>query len=405
MIESKVSRDTVQRKNLFNTTTLVDNIIIGKDKIIMSNVQNIIKVIKPHIDELSAVMATPGPEKRPSFTKVHERNFIDATGINFNDIVKAIRDCKMISKHFLTQTNEFYILISILISYHYKKKTMIGKVEFAKVLNLYLALRIYKAAFGTFFPNYLPNPEVMSATIERLNSNRFNIKKYKTIYNAVVYIADSHYENFRDILENPIDDNVKYYITNLYGRIKLMMRTICNLFYDNHEKGIKQRTDTLQSENDEGETYLNDIENISTLVVINAKKIYMSFISDSVSNPKILRSVCTKTKVSFSKMTITINKMIHSRDPLLENLIIKMLSYYYTKGGSTIKSTKFLSMMIEVYSVSNTSDQGILEIKSLLEELMIKYSKSYLETNNVGSLINLKKTLWLYLILYSCSVV
>lgn len=401
IFDQKTTRDSIERKNLHRTTTLIDGFIKGNEKTIDKNVNTIMKTIGKHFDELSALMSTPGPEKRPVFTKIHEEAFIKASGIKLRDVTKAIKDCKKIYEKSRTQNNEFYILISALISYHHNKKTQFKRNEFGKILNMYLALRIYKVAFGAFFKHYNPNPEVMSATIERLDSNRYNLKKHKTVFNTIIYIADSHYENFKDILANPIDDNIIYYVTNIYTRIKLMMKTISNLYYENHEKGIRQGTDSLQAEDSEGETYLTDVENVSTLITINSRKIYMSFISDSVCNPKLLRSVCNKTKVSFSKMTMTINKIIESRDELLEQLIIKMLAHYYISGGSTIKSTRFINSMVDVYSVSNTSDKTIIEIKDLLEELMKKYSKEFLKTNNVGTLSNLKKTLLLYITFFA----
>ena len=389
-----------QRKKLQKTTTLVDYTIKNMDSKIIKSLPNVIRVIRPHITKLSSLMSTPGPEKRPVFTKIDEKKFIDSTGIPFRSVTNAISKCKLIKKTFITQTNEFFILSSLLIFFHYKNKTIYKKVEIGKVLNLYMGLRIYKNAFSSFFPNYLPNPDVMAATIEGLDSNRYNLKKYKTIYNTIVYIADSHYENFEEILKDPIDDNIIYYIINLYNRIKLMMRTIANLYYENHEKGVKQGTDVLLNETDDGETYLSEVENVSSLIVINSRKIYMSFISDNICNPKILRSVCKNTKISLSKMTITINKMIRSRDELIETLIIKILTYFYMNGGKQIKSTKFISMMYNVYSVSNTTNNTVLEIKEILDKLMRKYSKEYLQTNNVSSISNLKKTLFLYLIFY-----
>ena len=245
----------------------------------------------------------------------------------------------------------------------------------------------------------------MSATIEALGSNRFNVKKYKTMFNTIVYISESHYENFQDILENPIDDNIIYYISNLYGRIKLMMRVISRMYYENHKKGIRQGTDTLQSEGEDGEAYLNEVENISTLVAINSRKIYLSFVSDTVANPKILRNVCSLTKVSYSKMTITIGKILDAREPLIEQLLVKMLSSFYAKGGSVIKSSRFINAMVDIYKVSNSADTIILEIKELLDVLMKKYSKDYLSTSHAGQLSNLKKTLFLYLTLYAVDIV
>ena len=61
-------------------------------------------------------------------------------------------------------------------------------------------------------------------------------------------------------------------------------------------KSVKQGTDVLLNETDDGETYLNEVENVSSLIIINSRKIYMSFISDNICNPKILHSVCKNTK-------------------------------------------------------------------------------------------------------------
>jgi len=404
IMPAKTSRNIIERKNMKNTSFLYDGIVKNHKKEIDSSIDTSMRVISKHINDLGMMLATPGPEKRISFSKINEDNFIESVGIDISNITNSINECPLIKKHFLTYTNPFYILISNLISYHYKNKTTHNKIEIGKVFNLYLTLRIYKAAFGTFFPNYLPNPEAMAATIENLGSNRFNIKKYKTIFATLVYISESHYENFHDILETPIDDNILYYISNLYGRIKLMMRLISNKYYENHANGVRQGTDNLQEEGSDGDMYLKEIDNVSTLVAINSRKIYLYFVSDSVANPKILRSVCEITGVSFSKMCITVNKMLESREPMIESLLVKILSHFYSSGGTVIKSAKFVNHSIEIYKVSNSADQTIIEIKRLLDSIMNKYSESYKMTSHVGLLSNMRKTIYLYIILYACDV-
>ena len=401
---AKTMRDTISRK-LINTTVLRDNILKGNDKIIEEHTQNIIKVISPHISDISALMATPGPEKRISFTKVNEMDFINASGIPIESVNSGINNCKLISKTFLTYSNPFYILLSSLISYHYRNKTMNGTIEVAKLYTLYLSLRIYKVAFGTFFPNYVPNPETMAYTIENLESNRFNVKKYKTIFKTIIYISDTHYDNFKDILANPIDDNILYYISNLYGRIKQMMRLISNKYYENHEKGLKQGTDTLYSKGDEdSDDYLNNVENISSLITVNSRKIYYSFISDSVPNALILKNVCEQTGMSFSKMMITMSKVIDSKEPMIEELLIKMLSYFFLNGGTTIKSSKFINDMVACYTVSNSADENIISMKAILEKIMNKYSVEFLKSSHIAHKSMMRKCLFLYLVLFSVNV-
>lgn len=402
---AKVMRDTIQRKNMHNTRTLVEGILKDNDKVIDKNVPLMLKTMGKHIDELSALMSTPGPEKRIKFNKEHELNFINSTGINIDDVNRSVKSCAKIQDNFNTLNNPFYVLSSVLSSYHYKKNTIYGKTEVSKMITVYLGLRIYKSAFATFFKHFEPNPDTMALTIDKLNSNRFNIKKYKTIYNTIIYIAQSHHDNFKDILEDSIDDNITYYIINLTNRIRFMMKLISNLYYENHEKGLKQTTDSVQAENDEGDKFLNDIQNVSTLILSNSRKIFMRLVSDVTSDPRILITVCKMTTTSESKFALTLNKMMHDKEPLLEKLIIKMLAYFYTTGNKNIKSQKFINVMYGVYSVSNSVDPRIIEIKDILHKIMHKYHDSYRQTNHAGMLSNLRKCLHLYITFYIVKVV
>jgi len=384
------------------TTDLYDSIL--KPYLSVLNNDNTLKLIKtilPHHGELTAALSTPGPQNRPKFTVQHENVFIEASGISGDAIVNGISKCFQIKKNFLTLSNNFIILIVLLISYHYKKKTVVKNIDVAEFLTLYLGMRIYKTVFGQFWPHYLPNQEVMAATIEGLDSNRFLIKKYKSVYKVIEYISKTHYsENFTDKLDKPLDRNIIYYFQNLYNRIHLMMKGIANAYYENHDKGIKTGSTTIQSEDGEGDTYLNDNESVSSLITSLSRKIFLKFMSDTVANPKFLKIACAATGMSASKMQMTVNSMLAAKESLIEEIVVKMLTVFFTNGGKEVKSAKFISTMVEVYSVSNTANDIIKEVKDLLDKIMKKYSKVYLQTANVNTQSRLKKTLFLYIVLY-----
>jgi len=389
-----------------DASILFDTII--KPHMSVLNNDNTLKLMKsiiPHHGELAALMSTPGPQKKPRFTAVDEDNFIKASGISSDTVAKGIGQCCQIKSNFLTLNNRFMILIVLLIAYHYKKKTVIKDINVGEFLTIYLGLRLYKNTYGQFFKHYEPNADVMAATIDGLDSNRFLIKKFKSIYKTIEYISKTHYnENFTGKIEKPTDDNVLYYFQNLYNRIHLMMKGIANAYYENHKKGVKTGTATTQSDDEEGESYMNNVENVSSLITSMSRKIFLKFISDTVANPAFLKVACDVTGMSTSKMLMTVNKMLEGKEPLVENLIVKMLTHFFTSGGQTIQSAKFINEMIKAYKVSNTSSDLIKEIKDILDKIMKKYSKTYLQTSNVSTLSKLKFTLYIYIILYIVDV-
>ena len=404
-LDSKTKKSVAAVTTVEASYDLFDNIIKPNLQLLGGNsVIDMLKVINPHYTSLLNTMSTPGPQNRPSFSGVDESNFIKSTKIDEEIISEGIGKCLNIKSNFRTLNTKFIILCCLLIFLHNHRKTMIKTLNVAEFLTKYLGLRLYKTAFSTFWPQYPPNASIMTATIDSMDSNRFNIKKYKSIHGAVEYISVSHFENFKLLLDDSSDKNIIYYVLNLRNRIHLMVKGIANAYYENEEKGNSTGTTTVQGEDDEGDTYMNDVDNVSALITKKSRKIFLSFINDTVANPEILRVACAVTKISVSKMQITINQMLENKEPILEDVIVQMLSHWYTSGGDDIKSKKFIAEMTKVYSVSNSSNVYILKVKELLEKILEKYSATFLKSNNAQTRSYLKKTLWYYIVIYTVDV-
>ncbi len=388
-------------KNVVGTKHLYDNVLSPENvKLIEKNIPKTLKIMKKHIIDMGSDLSTKGPEKRIKFNKTHEIEFIESTGVDIESIKTGIKDCEIIREIFVTMNNPFYSLISLMIAHFYNNDIKVGKIEVAKTLNLYLTIRAYKARFGTSFP-YPPSSEVMDYTITHLKNNKYNIRKHGTMFKTLVYLSDSHYDNFSDVLENNIDDYVIYYVSNIYNRVSRMLVTIAREFFKNHDAGKGTGIDKMQNENGEGETYLETADNVSNLIAINSRKIYLNFIADSIVSPKILKNACNNTRTSYSKMMITMGKILESKDEEIEKIFIVILSYYYTNGGKVIKSPQFITDMIEMYKTSNTTNDYIKELKDLLGIMMDKYSEQYRLTSRASTLSDMKKTLFLYLVYYA----
>ncbi len=391
-----------RKRKIIGTTVLKDNILTEKNiNAFKKNIKRFDSNINRHIMTMAKDLSTKGLNKRIRFTKINETEFIEESKFDTDTIKRGIRDCKLIEDDYITLTSPFYILISSLISYCSRNNFKYNKIDMVEKLTFYLVLRCYKVALGSSFPHFEPNEAVMEYTIEHLKSNRYSIKKYGTVYKTLKYISDSHVENFADVLSNPIDDNITYYIINAMNRTKQFVKVIAEEYYRNHkeQKGIEIQN--LESTNGEGEVYLESVDNISGAVMTNTRRVYMRFTSDTIPNPKILREATKQTSTSYSKMNITMSNIIADRDSRVEDIIKHSISYFYMNGGKQIKSAIFIKTMLDVYKISNTTDENILLIKDGLNDILNDHSAEYVKTSHVGSISNMKKCLFIYITLYT----
>jgi hypothetical protein len=90
---------------------------------------------------------------------------------------------------------------------------------------------------------------------------------------------------------------------------------------------------------------------------------------------------------------------------LLGELIKDILAYYLgtlKQKRNTIRSTKFITLMKKVNSVSNTSDPFILNIKSTLDKLLHNNSEEFRKTSRKATLSVLRSTVYFFMIFYIC---
>lgn len=65
-----------------------------------------------------------------------------------------------------------------------------------------------------------------------------------------------------------------------------------------------------------------------------------------------------------------------------------------------IKSKKFIADGIGIYSRSNTKDTRIIRSKEILEILLTKYCKRFIETERLVTKNNYKKALFSYFVFF-----
>lgn len=363
----------------------------------------VIEYIKVHMEDLS----TRGPSRRVYWLNTDTLGFFKAIDIEESEIKELIKKCDQIKSNWEINNRPINMIFTLLACYYWnnmsnaEKKSNNYKNTMVFIINLIFTIKFYTSIQYKYLP-YGANEEEMNALIDDISS-RYSLKQVNSIYELLEYIAYTNVKNAADLMGNPTDYNICYFMDNLNSRINSSIKGIVNEFRKKYDSGKRTSIDTLEKTNSEGDRYLDVADNISNDISILTRKIMIKLSTDSTVVESLLQVACKQTKVSISKMRITIENIAANDKELVSQLISLILSYYLgtlKKPKNTIRSVGFITIMKKVYGISNTNVELVIKIKDILETLMKKNSKEYLKTNRVATLSNLKATCYFYWVLY-----
>jgi len=386
------------------STVLYEMIVKPNEEHFIKRIPYIIKYIEHFIAVRSEALSARGPSRRVHFTEGDRQEFFRAVDIKEEVVQAAVRACPLIDNKWFTLVDTFNILCVSLIFCYFQNRKKLARVKSSPhhLMTFLLTLKFYSSLQFRQFP-FNPDETIMIATIEEL-SEKFLIKKFNTIFEMNLFIANSNVENMEMELITPNDKNMTYYITNLNTRVSSAMKNITNEFLKHHEENKKKEIARLQSEDEEGDTYLNVMRNISSDIEVASRKIRLKMASSGRIDETLLTIASNKMHISSDKMHIMLSKILEdktSNDTM--ELISTIIAYYLTMSRndiSSIKSTGFVETMRSAYGVSNTKNEYIIKIKEKLDFLIEKYSSSYTKTMKRATLSNARGCIFLYIVLF-----
>jgi hypothetical protein len=247
-----------------------------------------------------------------------------------------------------------------------------------------------------------PSPDVMDYTIENL-SKKFLLKKVNNIFDIIEHYSKTNIEYQEHRLMRGADIDYVYYCTSLETRLSGFMKSLATQFYKNKENNNRTQTETASRKDEEGEFFVGQTSNVSSILESTVRKILIKFVSDTVIDQTILNYACSKTNFSKSKFTIIVGKIRESADVKLQYVLTNIIMYYLTytkKDISSIRSKEFINTMFNLYSISNTKNDIVLKIKELLEDIIKTNSENILKEGNKNMLDRVKTSLYFYLVLF-----
>lgn len=384
-------------------------------KSFIENFPKIMNHIASFINKSSEVLQSRNVGLHLYHTASLENDFYECCGIERADVINILNTSPNLSKEYNDQMNPFYNLVMLLSCFYEKHNAEIvklygNKVSGFKIVRLYLTLKLYSMAQRYIF-KYEPKKEIMEYLLENLN-NRFEIMKVKNVYTILVRYTETNNESL-NIDFTKIEDNEIYpYVSRMINRLRSFLKKIYREFDKCYKEKKYIKTEDLEATNSEdGKKFETVATNVSNTIEVFSKKILQSFIQDIDVKDNLIVIACKRTgngRCSVEKSKQIIKAIKQSKDnTLLFGIIKDIVSYWIIslkKDTNTTHSMEFIKKCSAAYSISNTYDIFISDIKNKLTEIIAKYGSDYVDTEKRSTLNVFKQVVFLYLVFYISSL-
>ena len=409
------------------------NLIQKYGDVWITNFPKIILHISKYINDRQEILSTRYYGLKLLHTASDENRFYDAAGITLEDLTKIVNDSPNLNHSIQDQVNPFYNLLFAVATFYENKQKELEKymapdhkIEAAKFVRFYLTLRIYSISQRQVFM-HSPKTSVMDYNLEHLN-NRYIFSKINNIYewlydvsvNSLTNVVEGQTRKVKNggvvttktlDLKNPSDKDIYRWVSNTIRIIKSTLEKLLEAETLNkitNPNGLV--TEDIQATNkDTGKKFFVINANASNTIEIICNKVLSSFIQEPVIRENLLKVACKRaSNISKTKVEIILNDIRRSNDNALLTEIIKdILSYWIislNKESDTIHSVDFIKKCAIAYSISNTNDEFIIDLKNTLFTIIKKYASNYTATESKSTINSFKQAVFLYIVFYISSI-
>ena len=350
-------------------------------------------VVTSYIDRNSSKLSTAGPSKRPIFSDKDRSIVFDMFGVDINELKKVLKTSNYINTSWKIVMDPFNLVMMMMIRYCKLHKLE----ELNRYCVMYLTLSMYPSLHYKYF-KYEPNEAIMQYTINNLSA-KYKIKNSGTIMNALVETTITSDTTYSKNIAEGNDKQLTDYINAYKTRMNSMMKKIRDAFEKNYRDGkyLNQETDN------ESEDNFQRSDSNSYLITRIVDKVYLNL---SVHGPdmKMVQIVSKMNEVSVNETRNTVIKLCHEKKES-ENIkgLCEAILYLFLFGGENriedLSGNTFLLFCLDVYKKSNTTDENIIKIKTILDNWIKKYSVAYKNTQRVATLNSFRRALFTFFVL------
>ena len=349
-------------------------------------------IVASYVDRNVNRLSTAGPSKRTLFSDMERNKVYDL--IDFDPkICKAIVKQSNYIKASWKIVNDPFNLVMMMIL-RYAKLNKLDQINQLAVT--YLTLSMYPSLHYKYF-KFEPNEAIMQYTINNL-SNKFKVKQVGNILQALVdttALADKTYDNnIRHANDKELTDYINAYKTRLNSLIK----KIRDAFEKDYRSGNYMNTE--RDNEDENDFKTSDSNSLLIQRIVDQVVLKLS-----VNGPdsRIVDISAKMNQVSVNETRNTLNQLTQNKDESINiRALCESILYLYLFNGENhvndLNGSKFLTFCLAVYKKSNTNDENVIKVKSILDTWIEKYSETYRKTQRVATLNNFRRALYTFFV-------
>lgn len=349
-------------------------------------------IVASYVDRNVNRLSTAGPSKRTLFSDMERNKVYDL--INFDPkLCKAIVKQSNYIKASWKIVNDPFNLVMMMIL-RYAKLNKLDQINQLAVT--YLTLSMYPSLHYKYF-KFEPNEAIMQYTINNL-SNKFKVKQVGNILQALVdttALADKTYDkNIRHANDKELTDYINAYKTRLNSLIK----KIRDAFEKDYRSGNYMNTE--RDNEDENDFKTSDSNSLLIQRIVDQVVLKLS-----VNGPdsRIVDISAKMNQVSVNETRNTLNQLTQNKDESVNiRALCESILYLYLFNGENhvndLNGSKFLTFCLAVYKKSNTNDENVIKVKSILDTWIEKYSETYRKTQRVATLNNFRRALYTFFV-------
>ena len=349
-------------------------------------------IVASYVDRNVNRLSTAGPSKRTLFSDMERNKVYDL--IDFDPkVCKAIVKQSNYIKASWKIVNDPFNLVMMMIL-RYAKLNKLDQINQLAVT--YLTLSMYPSLHYKYF-KFEPNEAIMQYTINNL-SNKFKVKQVGNILQALVdttALADKTYDkNIRHANDKELTDYINAYKTRLNSLIKKIR--------DAFEKDYRSGNYMNKERDNEDENDFKTSDSNSLLIQRIVDQVVLKL---SVNGPdsRIVDISAKMNQVSVNETRNTLNQLTQNKDESVNiRALCESILYLYLFNGENhvndLNGSKFLTFCLAVYKKSNTNDENVIKVKSILDMWIEKYSETYRKTQRVATLNNFRRALYTFFV-------
>lgn len=349
-------------------------------------------IVVSYVDRNVNRLSTAGPSKRTLFSDMERNKVYDLVNFDPKTCKAIVKQSNYIKASWKIVNDPFNLVMMMIL--RYAKLNKLDQINQLAVT--YLTLSMYPSLHYKYF-KFEPNEAIMQYTINNL-SNKFKVKQVGNILQALVdttALADKTYDkNIRHANDKELTDYINAYKTRLNSLIK----KIRDAFEKDYRSGNYMNTE--RDNEDENDFKTSDSNSLLIQRIVDQVVLKLS-----VNGPdsRIVDISAKMNQVSVNETRNTLNQLTQNKDESVNiRALCESILYLYLFNGENhvndLNGSKFLTFCLAVYKKSNTNDENVIKVKSILDTWIEKYSETYRKTQRVATLNNFRRALYTFFV-------